>query len=171
MVREIKEKMCFTATDRSHFKKLYSAKDSQCVVMYKLPDGTSVKLDHERYLCPEILFEPDSEIHTGKSLPHLIESSVNDIDMTLRREMYSCVIVSGGSSFFPKFTDRLQRELLSLTPPGVHHVQLCAYPQRRHQEWLGGSMLASLSSFQKDWVSVKDYEEHGPNIICRNNFF
>jgi hypothetical protein len=33
--------------------------------------------------------------------------------------------------------------------------------------WMGGSLLASLGTFQKMWVTKKEYEEAGKNAIYR----
>ncbi|KAK0047725.1 actin-85C-like isoform X1 [Biomphalaria pfeifferi] len=167
LVREVKESLCFVAKDRYHLKQLASATESKCAAAYTLPDGAKVQMDSERYLCPELLFEPDNDFHRGKSIPKLIESTINEVDISCRRNMYSCVIISGGSTFFPGFTQRLHKELLSLSPPGVHHVRICAKPERQHLEWIGGSVIASLSSFNTSWISKELYEEYGPSIVCR----
>ena len=33
--------------------------------------------------------------------------------------------------------------------------------------WIGGSILASLATFKRMWVTRKDYEEHGKSIMHR----
>jgi actin-related protein len=37
--------------------------------------------------------------------------------------------------------------------------------ERHHAPWIGGSILASLGSFQQLWVSKREYEEQGAQII------
>lgn len=61
---------------------------------------------------------------------------------------------------FSQMGDRLQRELTSLCPSGTN-VKVIAPPQRQNLAWLGGSDLASLSSFQKTCMSKEEYDEHG----------
>lgn len=39
--------------------------------------------------------------------------------------------------------------------------------ERRFATWIGGSILASLGSFQQLWMSKQEYEEHGANLIQR----
>jgi actin-related protein 4 len=42
--------------------------------------------------------------------------------------------------------------------------------ERKYAAWIGGSILASLGSFHQLWISKKEYEEHGANIVekrCR----
>lgn len=37
--------------------------------------------------------------------------------------------------------------------------------ERKYASWIGGSILGSLGTFHQMWISKKEYEEHGPNII------
>lgn len=37
--------------------------------------------------------------------------------------------------------------------------------ERKSSSWLGGSILASLGTFNQLWISKKEYEEVGPSII------
>uniref|UniRef100_A0A1X7VST2 Actin, cytoplasmic n=1 Tax=Amphimedon queenslandica TaxID=400682 RepID=A0A1X7VST2_AMPQE len=36
--------------------------------------------------------------------------------------------------------------------------------------WIGGSILASLSTFQQMWISKQEYDESGPSIVHRKCF-
>lgn len=42
--------------------------------------------------------------------------------------------------------------------------------ERRFGVWIGGSILASLGSFQQLWLSKAEYEELGP-LLANNRFF
>ena len=46
-------------------------------------------------------------------------------------------------------------------------VKVSAPPERKYSAWIGGSILASLSSFQDKWVTRAEYDESGPSIINR----
>jgi actin-like protein 6A len=39
--------------------------------------------------------------------------------------------------------------------------------ERKFTTWIGGSILASLGSFQQMWMSKQEYEEHGVAIVHR----
>ena len=52
--------------------------------------------------------------------------------------------------------ERLSKELISLVPEGVE-VKVVAPPERRYSVWIGGSILASLKTFGKMWVTKKKY--------------
>ena len=53
---------------------------------------------------------------------------------------------------------------------GVPHrdqVKIVAPPERKYSVWIGGSILASLSTFQQMWISKQEYDESGPSIVHR----
>lgn len=49
-------------------------------------------------------------------------------------------------------------------------VKVVAPPERKYSVWIGGSILASLSTFQNLWVSKQEYDETGPGIVHRKCF-
>jgi actin, other eukaryote len=46
-------------------------------------------------------------------------------------------------------------------------IKVVAPPERQYSVWIGGSILASLSTFQQMWVSMAEYEEAGAGIVHR----
>ena len=40
----------------------------------------------------------------------------------------------------------------------------------KYSVWIGGSILASLSTFQQMWISKTEYDESGPSIVHRKCF-
>jgi actin-related protein 4 len=81
------------------------------------------------------------------------------------------IVVTGGASLLHKFNDRLQKEIDLLYPSTRNKIIAPgAMAERKYAAWIGGSILASLGSFHQLWISKKEYEEHGPNIVekrCR----
>ena len=53
---------------------------------------------------------------------------------------------------------------------GLDKVKIIAPPERKYSTWIGGSILASLSSFQEDWITNDEYWERGPSIVHRMCF-
>ncbi|XP_019851846.1 PREDICTED: actin, cytoplasmic 1 [Amphimedon queenslandica] len=49
-------------------------------------------------------------------------------------------------------------------------LSLYAPPERKYSVWIGGSILASLSTFQQMWISKQEYDESGPSIVHRKCF-
>ena len=65
--------------------------------------------------------------------------------------------------------DRMTKELSSIAPSSVK-VKVIAQPERKYSVWIGGSILASLSTFQQMWISKQEYDECGPAIVHRKCF-
>ena len=61
----------------------------------------------------------------------------------------------------------MQKEITSLAPSSMK-VKIVAPPERKYSVWIGGSILASLSTFQQMWISKQEYDEAGPSIVHRS---
>ena len=51
-------------------------------------------------------------------------------------------------------------------------VKIVAPPERKYSVWIGGSILASLSTFQSMWISkeeVREREREGACVCLRDN--
>lgn len=96
----------------------------------------------------------------------MMYNSLMRIDVDLRREMYGNLGLCGGTTMFPGFCDRLLREITALAPAAMR-VKVIAPPERKYAAWIGGSILAAMSSFEKMCISKERYDEFGPNIVQR----
>lgn len=65
--------------------------------------------------------------------------------------------------------DRIRKELVDLSP-GATRIKVIDPPERKYSCWIGGSILSSLSIFQKAWISKQEYDELGPSIVHRKCF-
>lgn len=102
------------------------------------------------------------------ALPDLVAETIRSCDTDVRRELWGSIIVSGGCSLTPGLTERLHGRLNELVPQISMKVKIIApqTPQeRRFAVWIGGSILASLGSFQQLWMSKQEYDEHGASAI------
>ena len=77
------------------------------------------------------------------------------------------MVTVGGNSLISGFSDRLNKELTTKTPPSVRvkMVQNVTTSERRFSSFIGGSILASLGTFQQMWISKQEYEETGRTIV------
>lgn len=78
-------------------------------------------------------------------------------------------VKSGGTTMYPGIADRMQKEITALAPSSMK-VKIIAPPERKYSVWIGGSILASLSTFQQMWISKQEYDESGPSIVHRKCF-
>ena len=81
-------------------------------------------------------------------------------------ELYGNIVVSGGSSMFPGFAHRVRKEISQLAPASVE-VNVVAPPDSAHAVWNGGSLVASGSWIQNQWIKKAEYDDYGPSIIHR----
>ncbi|KAL5961738.1 actin [Taenia solium] len=163
VVREIKERLGYVARD---FEAELVRAETTCEVekSYELPDGHVITIGSERFQCAEALMRPAL---IGKECPGLAESvfqSIGRSDMNTRKDLYYNVVLSGGSTMFSGMADRLKKDISEMAPSSVN-VRIVAQPERKYCVWIGGSILGSLSSFRKVWISKEDYEEVGPGIV------
>ena len=170
VVRDIKERVCYVARDfDGHMRLSASDRRLELEETYELPDGQIITVGNERFRCPEVIFQPS---FIGLDSPGLHESLFNSImkcDVDIRQDMYASIVLSGGSTLFPGITDRMLGEIVHLAQPRMK-VKVIAPPERKYSVWLGGSILASLSSFESMWISKDEYKESGTSIIHRKCF-
>ncbi|VVC28833.1 Actin family,Actin, conserved site [Cinara cedri] len=168
-IREIKEKMCYCALD---FEKEISTFSKNKEQQYKLPDGMIVSIKTEAFKSPEILFNPalfDIENEQG-GLHDIVQSSCSACNINEQSTMYENIVLAGGTSKFPFLTERLESMLKKLNL-STTKIKITARPERKYSTWIGGSILASISTFSKVWISKSEYEERGQEIIQEKCIF
>jgi len=111
----------------------------------------------------------------NQRLHTLCYDTITDCDLDVRKELCDNIILSGGTTLIPGLAERLQSEVQSLAPINAR-VRVAAPDDRYLAVWMGGSILASLSTFDQNWIYASSYEtdggehrmgyaEYGPRIV------
>jgi len=167
IVRDIKEKLCYVALDFQH-EMASAAVSSSLEKSYEIPDGQVINIGNERFRCPEAMFQPLFFTMEPCGIHEIIHNSITKCDEEIRKDLYANITLSGGSTMFPGIADRMQKEITSLAPAAM--IKVIAPPERKYSAWIGGSILASLSTFQQMWISKQEYDETGASIVHRKCF-
>lgn len=149
------------------------AVENMPVVHYEFPNGYNQDFGSERFQIPEALFDP-SNIKgipgtTMMGAAQVVTTSVGMCDIDVRPSLYGAVIVTGGNTLIQGFTERLNRDLSAKTPPSMRLKIISSNnaAERRFGSWIGGSILASLGTFQQMWISKQEYDEGGKSQVER----
>ncbi|TYZ61394.1 hypothetical protein PybrP1_002641 [[Pythium] brassicae (nom. inval.)] len=163
---------------------------------FELPDGTVLHVDRQtRSLPADVLFRPQElgDEHPRKPTNGLHECAAEAIamcDKDLQTDLRAAVVLAGGTTMLPGFSQRFQDELLGATgrrlPAGGGggggagaavrvvpdpHVRERGYnSQRRVAAWVGGSMLASLGTFRDMHITKQEWDEYHEAILDRKCF-
>lgn len=164
--QEIKEEHCYVCPD---IVKEFSRFDrdptrfAQHPVLQ--PGGRKVTVDvgYERFLAPEIFFNP--EIYSSDfltPLPVVVDGVIQSSPIDVRRGLYKNIVLSGGSTLYKDFGRRLQRDIKHLVDNRIRasevrsggarsgglEVQVITHKRQRHGPWFGGSLLGQTPEFR-----------------------
>ncbi|KAK6627362.1 hypothetical protein RUM44_009839 [Polyplax serrata] len=184
VINQVKEDSCFVSQDFMKDMAIASKKGPQNVIMreYVLPDYTTIRrgylcgpgergedhqclrLNNERFSVPETLFHPTDIGINQMGIPETIIHSILSCPPETHPHLFSNIVVTGGSTLFPGFRDRVEKEIRALAPD--HFDVRVTMPEDPIQyAWKGGALLANSESFSEMTVSRKDYEEKGYAIV------
>jgi actin-related protein 6 len=192
LMNVIKEKTCFISNSFSaDLEECYiNKKKTRMLVDYVLPDyktGSRVgfvydpsdrttsreellknhqvlTLGNERFICPELLFNPSDVGLDQCGIPEAVQQCVNLMPEEVRSMLLANIVLTGGTSNFSGYRNRLFTELQPYAPQGdVVRVSLPDDPAT--YAWEGGCKLGSQKEMlTKAYVTKEDYLEQGTNL-------
>ena len=101
-------------------------------------------------------------------IPDIVLECLSKTPVDIRREIAAAIVLAGGSTCFDGFSQRLNIELSNKLSSVVKIRQvLPSKLERQFSGFCGGSILASLGSFQQLWISKKQYDERGAMAVAK----
>ncbi|XP_077106189.1 actin-related protein T2 [Ranitomeya variabilis] len=134
--------------------------------IYHLPDGNTISLDSQLYRAPEILFQPSIIGIEATGLHEMIYTTIMKCPIDVRRDLFSNIVLSGGTTMIPGFNHRIFEEILPMVPNGVK-VNVVLQENGQFAVWMGASVLSSLQTFRELWVTKCEYMDIGPSALLR----
>lgn len=185
---KIKQEFCYVCPDIvKEFKKFdqYPEEKFAQYIVETVDRKTTVDVGYERFLAPEIFFNPEiCSLDYLTPLPTVVDQVVQSTPIDVRKKLYKNIVLSGGSTMFKDFGRRLQRDIKTLVNERIEaserlsgvkstgvEVQVISHKRQRNAVWFGGSLLAQTSEFKSYCYTKLDYEEYGPSIVRNFSLF
>ena len=130
--------LCYVALDYDEELKK-AARDTRFEKAYEMPDGQVITVGNERFRTPEVsLIGKESD-----GVHNTTYRSIMCCEVDIRKDLYSNIVLSGGTTMFDGIEARMQKEISALAPNSIK-VKVVAPNERKYSVWIGGSILASL---------------------------
>lgn len=94
----------------------------------------------------------------------MVKSAIEKSDPELRSEFYQNILVTGGNSLVTGYVERLEQELSNISNGSS---VLDIKKERLYLPWIGGSLLASMDTFNQLCIKREDYLKVGKDIVLQ----
>jgi len=158
--RDIKEKLCYVSTGYERDLSNGILPLSEGEQTYQLPDTNIITICKERFMCPEILFQPSLIGMELNGIHKFMYNSIMKCSIDCRKQFYGNVLLSGGCTMFPGLEERMRNELAVLAPRSTK-IKIITPGHWKYPVWFGGSQFASLPIFHHLKHQKSQYDEIG----------
>ena len=162
-LEETVKEHCYVALDNKK-EELVLKKNPQMERECLFIDSTILKLKHERYLAAEALFNPELAGIPELPLIEGIVQSIKNCDISIRKELWQNILISGSIADLPGFIQRLHKELKDIVEIDID-IKIPECSKRGLLTWCGGRIFASINSFKEYWITIADYKKEGTNVL------
>ncbi|GJQ10822.1 hypothetical protein GpartN1_g4971.t1 [Galdieria partita] len=115
------------------------------------------------------LDQPDSieNINQMDGVCDMVLKALRKCDPDLRRDLVGNILLTGCSTLFPGFTKCFEDMLLERMSPmyRIKTISVMLPEERIFASWIGGSIVASLVTFQQFWFSREEFMRNGAEFI------
>lgn len=159
-IRLLKEQMCSISQNYHYDMQSNDDPISFEDRSYELPGGEIIQVNHrQRFSSTEVLFNPSLIGQKGKGIAQMAFTSIEKCDSDLKINLFNNIVLAGGSTVMPGFKERFEDEILKLAEHNAKtDINVYADLHRRHAAWIGGSMLASFSTFRDMTITKEEYD-------------
>ena len=165
IVNGIKHDIAYISTNPEDEEEIYRSGRGD-INEYKLPDGKIIQVKGEKFACTEIMYNPILIGKHFKGIDELIYDSIYKCDINCREQFFGNIVLAGGNTLINGFTPRLENALRNLNGDDTE-IKVIAAQERAYSAWIGAAKIASLSTFDKEWITKAEYQDEGSRIIQR----
>ena len=139
--------------------------------LYKLPTGHKISVSESCLRCPELLFSPSISAHCKieDGLQQQTFSTIMKCENDIKKNLFQNIVLAGGCTMFEGMQKRMEKEIQALAPSTMG-PQVFSPADRKYSAWLGGAILSSIDRFDGMWITKKEYDEQGKNIVHKKCF-
>ncbi|EHA57851.1 actin-like protein arp-6 [Pyricularia oryzae 70-15] len=129
-------------------------------------DEDVLTLRNERFVVPELLFNPSDTGLRQPGLAELVMQSLSELPIGLWPGLLANIVVVGGNALFDGFIQRLQKEVVQLVPDECI-VRVARPFDPITSTWEGAANFARHEHAEKLAVTKQEYEEYGSQWVAR----
>lgn len=159
------------------FVSLNSVGEEKTEEKYTLPNGDIVSVGSVRYEVCERIFNPKfvggkgrmSQFVKVKPLAEAVCESIatSEEEYAVREVFFSNILLTGGTSKLRGFHERFLQDIGDYSPEEVSIHLVEDEGDASHNAWIGGSIMASLSSTKNKFITKAEYFEQGVDRVTQ----
>lgn len=110
------------------------------------------------------MFNPKLTGNDAEGFGSIAHKAIEMCDEDLRTNLYNNIVLAGGTTLMKGFADRFESDIrmLAAKSPKQTDIIVTAALHRKNAAWIGGSMLASMSTFSDSTIRNQEYFEINP---------
>jgi len=160
--RQIKERYCFVSENpRTELRRNWDG-SGNFFRRFQVSDRHEIDIGYERFLGPELLFEPGLSGLPGFALPQAVTEAVAASPVDYRKRLLASVALAGGTASLPGLGRRLQAELRGR---GNKTSGCTVRVSKPYSTWVGAAVLAENKDISAWMVTRQKYAEEGNRLF------